>query len=76
MNTKGSERINEEGATEIRVDTVDIQSPPGENKEPRMETVGVVHLTRDKHNTGDKGPAAEATEKAFQSSGHAHRSNK
>ncbi|KAK8601150.1 hypothetical protein V6N13_059118 [Hibiscus sabdariffa] len=81
MNTKGSERINEDGATEIRVETVDIQSPPGEKKEARMENVGVVHLIHDKPNTGDKGGTAEATPKPFQSakdsiSGHAHATNK
>ncbi|XVF36339.1 hypothetical protein REPUB_Repub19eG0049900 [Reevesia pubescens] len=35
MNTKGTEKINEQGAIETKVETVDIQSPPGENKEPR-----------------------------------------
>ncbi|KAE8725728.1 putative l-asparaginase [Hibiscus syriacus] len=80
MNTKGTERLNEEGTSEIRVDTVDIQSPPGENKEPRMKNVGVVHLTRDTPNTSDKAGAADAAPKAFQSakdsiSGHSHGSN-
>ncbi|XVE55830.1 hypothetical protein DITRI_Ditri03aG0188900 [Diplodiscus trichospermus] len=70
MNTKGTERISEQGANEIKVETVDIQSPPGENKEPRMENVGVVHLTHDGSSSGNKGGvlagAADAVGKAFQ----------
>ncbi|XWS24186.1 hypothetical protein CRYUN_Cryun28dG0079300 [Craigia yunnanensis] len=84
MNTKGTERINERGAIETKVETVDIQSPPGENKEPKMKKVGVVHLTRDGRNSGNKGVlsgAADAVAKAFRSakdaiSGRGHGSNK
>lgn len=68
--SKGTERVNEEGAIETKVDTIDIQSPPGENKEPKVENVGVVHLTHDRPNTGNKGGvlagAAEAATKAVQ----------
>ena len=67
------------------METVDIQSPPGENKEPKIKDVGVVHLTRDGRNSGNKGGflagAADAVAKAFQSakdaiSGRDHGSNK
>lgn len=86
MNTKGTERINEEGAIETKVETVDVKSPPGENKEPRMKNVGVVHLTHDARNSGNKGAgvlagAADAVAEAFQSakdatSDRGHGSNK
>ncbi|XVF39872.1 hypothetical protein PTKIN_Ptkin01aG0067700 [Pterospermum kingtungense] len=71
MNTYRNEKIDGQvGAIETK-ETVDIQSPPGENKEPRMKNVGVVHLTRDDRNSNKKeggvlAGAADAAAKAFQ----------
>lgn len=82
METKGTKEINEQGAVETRVETADIQAPPGENKEPRMKDMEVVHLTR---NSGNEGGVlaglAEAVANAFHSakdaiSGRSHGSNK
>ncbi|XVF64122.1 hypothetical protein PTKIN_Ptkin09bG0142000 [Pterospermum kingtungense] len=68
---QGSEFINEQGAVEIKVETDDKQSQVVENKEPGMENLGVVHLTRDGHNSGTKGgflaSEADAVAKASQS---------
>lgn len=36
--------VNEGGATEIKVDTVDYRSPPGKAQEPRKENVEVTHI--------------------------------
>ncbi|EEF52346.1 uncharacterized protein LOC8288554 [Ricinus communis] len=47
MNTQGTERVNEEGAIETTVDTIDYRTPAGAD-EPRKENVGVVHLKRNK----------------------------
>ncbi|KAF5817548.1 hypothetical protein HanXRQr2_Chr02g0054311 [Helianthus annuus] len=47
MNTsKGSERINEEGNVEIKVDSVDYRSPAGYDKDdkPVKEKVEVTHV--------------------------------
>ncbi|KAK6256544.1 hypothetical protein QUC31_000003, partial [Theobroma cacao] len=78
----GTKEINEQGAVETRVETADIQAPPGENKEPRMKDMEVVHLT---HNSGNEGGVlaglAKAVANAFHSakdaiSGRSHGSNK
>ncbi|WCJ35485.1 hypothetical protein M5689_016740 [Euphorbia peplus] len=45
MNTQGSERVNEEGGIETKVETVDYRTPAGE-EEPTKGKVGVVHLNR------------------------------
>ncbi|KAK6139023.1 hypothetical protein DH2020_027234 [Rehmannia glutinosa] len=57
MNTsKGTERINDEGAVEINVETVDYRTPPGGDKEPHKENVEITHLTRtdESPDTGNK----------------------
>ncbi|OMP03910.1 hypothetical protein COLO4_10112 [Corchorus olitorius] len=67
METKGTEKVNEQGAIETKVETVDVQLPPGDNKEPRMKNVGVVHLTHDSGNKGVMAGAADAVSRAFNS---------
>lgn len=53
---QGKEEINEEGDVEIKVDTVDHRTPPGEEgKEPKKEGVTVVHLTRKGPNSAGGG---------------------
>ncbi|KDP41684.1 hypothetical protein JCGZ_16091 [Jatropha curcas] len=51
MNSQGTERVNEEGAIETKVDTVDYRSSAAQ-EEPNKEKVGVVHLTRQKRDSG------------------------
>ncbi|KAJ8763292.1 hypothetical protein K2173_026193 [Erythroxylum novogranatense] len=71
MKTKGTEKINEEGATETRVDTVDHRLQAGQEGEPHHEKVGVVHLTRHKRDSGGGGgllsTAAAAVTNTFKS---------
>ncbi|KAF5736085.1 hypothetical protein HS088_TW14G00219 [Tripterygium wilfordii] len=75
MESKGTERINEQGAVETKVETVDYQSPAGEDKDPRLEKVGVVHLRRDDGRSGNKGGvlagAAAAVANTFKSAKNA-----
>ncbi|CAK7347490.1 unnamed protein product [Dovyalis caffra] len=54
MNTQGKERINEEGSVETKVETVDHRSPAGQD-EPTKEKVGVIHLKRNKRDSGNEG---------------------
>lgn len=64
---KGSEKLNEEGAIETKVDTIDQRSPPGQNQlEPTNERTTVVHLTRKQaHGSGVTGSAAAAVGNAL-----------
>ncbi|GLT58885.1 hypothetical protein SLA2020_317450 [Shorea laevis] len=83
----GTEGINEGGAIETKVETVDYKSLPGkEHEEPRKEKVGVVHLTHERGKSATTaggvlaGPA-DAAAKALKSakdaiSGSSHDSNK
>lgn len=68
---KGSEKINEEGAIETKVETVDERSPPGQSEEPRNEKTTVVHLTRkqgdDSQGRGVLGSAAAAVANTLRS---------
>lgn len=50
---KGSEKVNEEGAIETKVDTVDQRSPP--EQPSRNEKTTVVHLTRKQDTDGGGG---------------------
>ncbi|KAK6938638.1 hypothetical protein RJ641_032146 [Dillenia turbinata] len=64
--TKGTERVNEEGAVERKVETVDYRSSPGEAQEPG---VARVTLTHEPHHSrgGVLAGAAAAISKTFQS---------
>lgn len=50
LEIKGTEKKNEEGAVETKVDTVDYSWPAGHSKEeePNKDKVEVVHLTNPK----------------------------
>ncbi|KAG8377469.1 hypothetical protein BUALT_Bualt08G0036200 [Buddleja alternifolia] len=64
MNTsKGTERVNDEGAVEINVETVDYRSPPGHEQEPEKEKVEVTHLARTDDEPGTGNIMAEAAGK-------------
>ncbi|EYU25471.1 hypothetical protein MIMGU_mgv1a017269mg [Erythranthe guttata] len=65
MNTsKGTERVNDDGAVEIAVETVDYRTPPGLDKEPIPEKVEVTHVIHaDDHSAGTAGVVAEAAVK-------------
>lgn len=52
---QGTGYVNEEGAIETKVETVDYRSSAGENREPTKEKVGVVHLTRNNGASGTGG---------------------
>ncbi|CAN1191930.1 hypothetical protein LINPERHAP2_LOCUS41282 [Linum perenne] len=70
MNTKGTERVNEEGEIETKVETVDHRSSAGEGVAGR-EKVGVVHLRRDNKDSSSGGGvlagAAAAVSNTFKS---------
>ncbi|KAG5251238.1 hypothetical protein IMY05_002G0108400 [Salix suchowensis] len=70
MKTQGTERINEEGEAETKVETVDHRTSAGQG-EPTDEKVGVVHLTRNKRGSGSGGgflsSAAAAVTNTFKS---------
>ncbi|KAI3465312.1 hypothetical protein Pfo_021975 [Paulownia fortunei] len=71
MNTsKGTERINEEGAVEVNVETVDYRTPPGRDKEPQKEKVEVTHLIRpdDKPGTGKVAEKLQSAKEAVSQS--------
>ncbi|MCD7471738.1 hypothetical protein HAX54_012371 [Datura stramonium] len=54
--SKGTERINEEGAEEIKVDAINYKSSAGhEQEEPQKENVKITHvpLTYEKRGTRD-----------------------
>ncbi|KAL5777687.1 hypothetical protein ACOSP7_010613 [Xanthoceras sorbifolium] len=67
--TKGTEEVNEQGATETKVETTDYRLSAGET-EAKPVKVGVVHLTR-KDNPGTGGGiltgAADAVVKTVES---------
>ncbi|KAL1540376.1 hypothetical protein AAHA92_24735 [Salvia divinorum] len=60
-NSKGNERVNDEGVVERKVETVDCRKPAGE-EEPHPEKVAVTHLVHD-DNSGSGGAAAKVAEK-------------
>lgn len=43
---QGTEKINEDGAVEINVETVDYRKPSGEDQEPEKEKVDITHVFR------------------------------
>ncbi|KAG6786485.1 hypothetical protein NC651_006093 [Populus alba x Populus x berolinensis] len=70
MKTQGTERINEEGEAETKVETVDHRTSAGQG-EPTDEKVGVVHLKRNTRDSGSGGgilsSAAAAVTNTFKS---------
>ncbi|CAK9144196.1 unnamed protein product [Ilex paraguariensis] len=42
----GTERMNDDGTVEIKVETVDYRSPAGDDEVPKKENVEVTHLIR------------------------------
>ncbi|XP_011069717.1 uncharacterized protein LOC105155524 [Sesamum indicum] len=64
MNTsKGTERINDEGAVEINVETVDYRKPAGRDKDAVEEKAEVTHLIRSDYKPGTGNVVAEAAGK-------------
>ncbi|PIN13509.1 hypothetical protein CDL12_13867 [Handroanthus impetiginosus] len=58
--SKGTEKINDDGAVEINVETVDYRTPPGRDKEPHKEPVEVTHvIPADKEPAGSGNVVAE-----------------
>uniref|UniRef100_A0A7N0ZU95 Uncharacterized protein n=1 Tax=Kalanchoe fedtschenkoi TaxID=63787 RepID=A0A7N0ZU95_KALFE len=60
-------RNNESGATEIKVETVDYRSPPGENQQPRKENVEIIHQIQDEGGPGVIGKGVAAVAHAVES---------
>ncbi|OIT31362.1 hypothetical protein A4A49_22024 [Nicotiana attenuata] len=62
--SKGTERINEEGAVEIKVDATNYKTSVGHEEEPKKEDVKITHvpLTYEKRSTADS-VAAKVAEK-------------
>ncbi|KAL3505123.1 hypothetical protein ACH5RR_034964 [Cinchona calisaya] len=65
---QGTERVNDEGVTEIKVDTVDYRSPPGQVQQTVKENVEVIHVKHPDDESGIgggvvAGAAAKVAEK-------------
>ncbi|KAL6317302.1 hypothetical protein AAG906_030055 [Vitis piasezkii] len=80
--SKGTEEVNLEGAAEIKVETVDHQSPAGKDQAPKQEHVQVIHEPHDDGGSGTGaggsvlGSASAAVAHAVQSAKDAISANK
>lgn len=63
---QGSERINDEGDVEIKVETVDHRSPAGEKSEPKDEKVEITHVFPSDDKPGTRKVVGEAVGKVVE----------